>query len=222
MDELSSNLDISKMRLDYKQSCLRRVSLEQNPFNQFSKWFKEATKSNQIEPNAMVLGTCNEENKPNSRTVLLKSFDERGFIFFTNYKSKKALEISNNPYVSLLFPWYRIERQVIILGKSTLLSKCESYKYFKTRPIKSQISAWVSTQSEEIKSRGVLEEKQEIMESYFKKNKISLPDFWGGYRIEPNEFEFWQGRENRLHDRFRYYKKDQKGIYSWNIKRLSP
>ncbi len=221
MDESCKGLDISEIRKNYKQSCLCRKDLNQDPFSQFQKWFEEALEAKQIEPNAMVLGTFMGK-QPSARTVLLKYFDIKGFVFFTNYKSRKSLEIENNSNVSLLFPWYQLERQVIILGSAKKIEREESFIYFKSRPIESQISAWASEQSSILKSRDELDQKIKETKQLFATNEMPLPKTWGGFRVEPIEFEFWQGRENRLHDRFTYKINDMNSQKDWTISRLSP
>ena len=209
-------------RLDYKQSSLHCSELHPEPLEQFRSWFKEAIASNLREPNAMVLGTS-DGCQPSSRTVLLKGFDQGGFVFFTNYNSRKSNEISRQPNVSLLFPWYGIERQILILGTAEKTSKGESLAYFTSRPFASKIGAWVSQQSKVINSRKILELKWQEMKNRFKDGEIPLPKDWGGFRVVAKEFEFWQGRENRLHDRFRYSPKEAEGNnHSWNIERISP
>ena len=211
--------DIASIRKEYTQASLDEDSIAKNPFNQFEKWFQEALKSEIIEPTAMVLSTVDSDNHATQRTVLLKTFDESGFVFYTNYGSRKSQQINTNPYVSILFPWYQLERQVAIMGKVEKVSAKQSLSYFLTRPHGSQLGAWVSNQSEVISSRSVLEAKLDQMKQKFKEGKIPLPDHWGGYRIVPNSFEFWQGRKNRLHDRF-YFERQQND--DWNINRLSP
>ena len=211
--------DIASIRKEYTQASLDEDSIAKNPFNQFEKWFQEALKSEIIEPTAMVLSTVDPNNHPTQRTVLLKTFDESGFVFYTNYGSRKSQQINTNPYVSILFPWYQLERQVAIIGKVEKVSAKQSLSYFLTRPHGSQLGAWVSNQSEVISSRSVLEAKLDQMKQKFKEGKIPLPDHWGGYRIVPSSFEFWQGRKNRLHDRF-YFERQQND--DWNINRLSP
>lgn len=210
--------DIASLRNEYTRATLDVNSVDHNPFKQFEKWFQEAIDIKIIEPTAMVLGTTDENGRSFQRTVLLKSFDKNGLIFYTNYESRKAKHIRNNPQVSLLFPWYGLERQVAITGHVSKVSKQESLKYFLSRPKGSQLGAWVSNQSQVITTRSILEMKLKEMKEKFKKGKIPLPDQWGGYRITPDSFEFWQGRTNRLHDRIFYEKKDE----SWTISRLSP
>jgi pyridoxamine 5'-phosphate oxidase len=186
---------------------------------QFRKWFQEARDAGLLEPNAMTLATADAAGFVNARTVLLKAYDDRGFVFFTNYGSRKAHEIAGNARVAVLFPWLALERQVAIRGEAIKISHAESLTYFMSRPVGSRIGAWVSEQSRAINSRKLLEAKfQEMMEK-FRDGKVPLPDFWGGYRIEPHSFEFWQGGANRLHDRF-FYSKTPQG--NWEISRLQP
>ncbi|HAC63017.1 MAG TPA: pyridoxamine 5'-phosphate oxidase, partial [Cyanothece sp. UBA12306] len=169
--------------------------------------------------NSMSLATASAQGEPSLRTVLLKYFDSQGFIFFTNYKSYKAQQIAENPHVALLFFWSSLERQVKIRGKATKISTAESLKYFITRPRGSQLGAWCSEQSSVISSRQILEMEFEEVRRKFAQGEVPLPSFWGGYRVVPHYFEFWQGRPNRLHDRFSYTIKDGK---TWNIQRLAP
>ncbi|WP_462250336.1 pyridoxamine 5'-phosphate oxidase [Ekhidna sp.] len=211
--------DIASIRKEYTQAALDEQSVLQNPFEQFEKWFQEALNSEILEPTAMVLSTVNGEGQPYQRTVLLKTFDQQGFVFYTNYESRKANHLKSNPKVSILFPWYSLERQVAITGHVEKISTKESLKYFLSRPQGSQLGAWVSNQSEVISSRSILEEKLAQMKQKFKDGKIPLPDHWGGYRIIPETIEFWQGRKSRLHDRI-FFKKEDNDI--WNITRLSP
>tara|TARA_Y100001968_G_C19385374_1_gene732558 strand:+ start:582 stop:1238 length:657 start_codon:yes stop_codon:yes gene_type:complete len=218
MTQLPKSIDLYSHRKNYKRTTLKRVDLKTNPVDQFQKWLEEAIISELLEPNAMVLGTSINDI-PSTRTVLLKSFNQEGFIFFTNYNSRKGKEISTQNNVSLLFPWYLLERQVIILGKTVKISREDSENYFKSRPIQSQIGAWASEQSKVISSRNLLEENSVRIEKEYKNKQIPLPKYWGGYRVIPYEFEFWQGRENRLHDRFIYRKLNKE---HWKIERLSP
>jgi len=210
--------DLAGLRQEYSKSALDFESVDSSPINQFRKWFDEAIESEILEPNAMVVGTVDNNNQPTQRTVLLKAFDNRGLVFYTNYESRKAVQIDGNPRVSLLFPWYGLERQVAITGVAEKISKAESLAYFASRPFGSRLGAWVSQQSSVITSRSILEMKLEEMKRKFKEGKIPLPDFWGGFRVVPDSFEFWQGRPNRLHDRI-YYKKDND---DWVISRMSP
>jgi len=216
MAENLSNLN--NLRKEYKLNMLSEDSVTSNPFNQFKIWFDEILKINLVEPNAVILATANKKSKPSVRVVLLKSFDEKGFVFFTNYKSRKGKELKVNPAASLLFFWPEIERQIRIEGKVKVVSREESEKYFHSRPGESQIAAWVSDQSSKIPDRNFLETKFEQLKNKFGDAEIPLPDYWGGYRLIPDSFEFWQGRENRLHDRICYRFKNKK----WKIFRLAP
>jgi len=211
-------MDLTSLRQSYKDGGLTRKQLNADPFFQFEIWFKEAHDKELI-PNAMVLATACDSGKPLLRTVLLKYFDKNGFVFFTNYKSRKAVQIAQNPYVSMLFNWVAMERQVTIEGKAEKIDTSESLKYFLSRPRGSQLGAWVSDQSKVLNSRETLEIKLKELKNRYHNKSIPLPGFWGGYRIKPRSFEFWQGRSDRLHDRFLYSKKDKK---IWEINRLAP
>ena len=210
--------DLANLRQEYTKAALDIDQVEASPFGQFRKWFDEATSAEILEPNAMIVGTVDSNNQPYQRTVLLKAYDERGLVFYTNYKSRKAEQIEVNAQVSLLFPWYGLERQVAITGKAEKISKSESLAYFASRPFGSRLGAWVSQQSKVITSRSILEAKLAEMKQKFKDGKVPLPDFWGGYRVVPESFEFWQGRANRLHDRL-IYKQDGE---NWKIERMAP
>ena len=210
--------DIASIRKEYSQASLDIDSVHKSPFKQFEQWFQEALVSDILEPNAMVLGTVDTAGQSFQRTVLLKSFDEIGLVFYTNYSSRKAQHMENNTRVSLLFPWYPLERQVIITGEAQKVTKKESLAYFLSRPRGSQLGAWVSHQSQVINSRSLLEKKLHEMKEKFKDGKIPLPDHWGGFRVVPSSFEFWQGRPSRLHDRVMYEKQND----LWDISRLSP
>jgi pyridoxamine 5'-phosphate oxidase len=207
------------MRVEYTRAGLDVSDVQSSPFEQFAIWFDQACEAALIEPNAMSLATADDKGRPSVRTVLLKYFDGEGFVFFTNYESKKARQIAQNPNAALLFPWIGLERQVIIEGNVEKVSAAESLKYFLKRPLGSQLGAWVSRQSSVVSSRQMLEMEFEKMKRKFADGKVPLPDFWGGYRVVPREFEFWQGRSNRLHDRIRYRRDSQAG---WIIERLSP
>lgn len=211
-------MKVADLRKEYTKAELTEKSVNSNPIAQFDSWFQEALKSEINEPNAMALSTVNRENQPSQRTVLLKAYDEKGFVFYTNYSSRKAEEIEGNPKVSLIFPWYELERQVIIQGLAEKVSKTESLNYFLSRPKGSQLGAWVSRQSSVISSRSILEMKLNEMKSKFKDGKIPLPEFWGGFRVVPHAIEFWQGRSNRLHDRIKYIRESDR----WDIRRLAP
>ena len=201
------------------EPALRRVDLSESPFLQFERWYEEARESDILDPTAMTLATVSSRGRPSSRTVLLKDFDENGFVFFTNYESRKAVEIAGNPFVSLLFLWLPLRKQVSIEGRAEKIPQSESTRYFNSRPLGSRIGAWVSPQSIPLKSRSVLERHFEKLSRKYFDGKVPLPSFWGGYRVSPYSFEFWQGREDRLHDRFRYSWRE---AGSWNIVRLAP
>lgn len=211
------SLDLNSLRREFTQSGLSREELDVNPFVQFERWIEQATQAELTLPNAMSLATS-DEDEVSIRTVLLKSFDDKGFVFFTNYGSKKSKQIERNPKAALLFPWLDLERQVKISGAVEKLSTLESVKYFATRPKESQLGAWASAQSLPISSRAALLGEFERMKAKFREGEVPLPDFWGGYRVVPHSIEFWQGRENRLHDRFRY----QRAGDAWQIERLAP
>ncbi len=212
------NMDISHLRENYTQAGLDLDSLDPDPFQQFDLWFQQAVEAQLTEPNAMSLATTSKEGLPSLRTVLLKYVSPGGFVFFTNYSSRKARDIADNPNVAIMFPWVSLERQVTVRGRAEKISKTDSLKYFTSRPHGSQLGAWVSQQSSVITGRKVLEMKLEEMKRKFKEGKVPLPDFWGGYRIIPDTIEFWQGRPNRLHDRFLY----TRTASNWTIERLSP
>ena len=206
------------IRQGYKNMGLDKEDLNADPIIQFESWFEEAKKAEPI-PTAMSLATVNNIGEPTLRTVLLKLFDKKGFVFFTNYKSRKADHITDKPNVAVLFNWVALERQVSITGVAEKVKTKESIKYFMSRPRGSQLGAWVSDQSSVLSSRKILEMKLEEMKSKFSDGEIPLPDFWGGYRIIPKTFEFWQGRPNRLHDLFLYSKQSDE---SWQIDRIAP
>ncbi|WP_258104474.1 pyridoxamine 5'-phosphate oxidase [Marinoscillum sp. MHG1-6] len=211
-------VDIAGLRNEYSKAELDVSTVDESPFKQFEKWFEEALNAELLEPNAMILGTSDGAGLITQRTVLLKAFDTNGFVFYTNYNSRKAKQIEQNNRVSLLFPWYGLERQVSITGSTERVSSAESLKYFLSRPAGSQMGAWVSHQSSVITSRSILESKLEQIKQKFKNGKIPLPDFWGGYRVIPDSIEFWQGRPSRLHDRILYSHVNNE----WKIERLSP
>ncbi|MGB3534669.1 MAG: pyridoxamine 5'-phosphate oxidase [Microcoleaceae cyanobacterium] len=213
-------MDISDLRKEYTKDGLTREQLNPNPVQQFEKWFQQACTADLPEPSAMCLATASANAAPSQRMVLLKYFDHQGFVFFTNYESNKARQIEENPQVSLLFFWTALERQVRISGSSAKISTAESLKYFLSRPRGSQIGAWTSPQSTVISSRQILEMKFDEIKRKFENKEIPLPSAWGGYRVVPHHFEFWQGRPNRLHDRFSYSILEDKS--AWEIQRLAP
>lgn len=210
--------NIADMRRDYLQRELSRSTVDSDPFRQFSLWLDEAINSEALEPTAMTLSTIGEDARPSSRVVLLKAFDRNGFVFFTNYESRKGRELAANSNATLHFFWPELERQINIRGVASRVATDESETYFKSRPVKSQIGAWASKQSTVIGSREELEKKFNEFSQKYADGDIPLPPFWGGFRIEPDRFEFWQGRRSRLHDRICYEFLDQ----DWRIKRLSP
>ena len=210
---------ISEIRRTYGSRRLRRADLRANPLEQFSLWLEEALSAGMVEANAMSLATAWKNARPSVRTVLLKSVDSRGFVFYTNLESRKARQLDENPSASLLFPWLALERQVIVTGSVSRVTTSEVTNYFAIRPRHSQISAWASPQSRAIASRTTLESEWEKINRKFANRKVPLPPFWGGYRVAPETIEFWQGGQNRLHDRFEY-RRDPDG--SWTIERLAP
>ncbi|NWF49618.1 MAG: pyridoxamine 5'-phosphate oxidase [Ignavibacteriaceae bacterium] len=212
------NKKISSLRIDYRKNELNINKVSKNPFEQFRKWFEEVIKAGILEPNAMTLATSSKNSVPSARTVLLKSFTKKGFIFFTNYSSRKARDIDENPHAAILFFWKEFERQVRISGRIEKVSKKISREYFNSRPFESRIAALVSHQSSVIESKKMLEEKFNLLKKKYSDGKVPLPDYWGGYILIPDYFEFWQGRPNRLHDRIAY--KKEKG--NWRKKILAP
>lgn len=211
-------MDIGDMRRDFESEGLDREQLDDDPVKQFQQWFEDARTAGILEPNAMSLATTGHSGMPDIRTVLLKYFDNHGFVFYTNYTSRKAQEMAENPQAALLFPWLGLNRQIRIQGSVEKVSKAESLRYFASRPRGSQIGAWVSEQSRAITSRGLLEQKVAEMKQKFSSGEVPLPGFWGGYRVVPERIEFWQGRPSRLHDRFEYVREAD----GWNIQRLQP
>jgi len=210
-------VDLTKLRIELRKRGLSRSNLNNDPVKQFSLWFTEAIDSGIVEPSAMSLATA-DESEIGIRTVLLKYFDDKGFVFYTNYKSKKSRQIETRPEAALLFSWLTLERQIKIVGSVEKVSSLESIKYFASRPKDSQIGAWASKQSTTISSRNILQSQFESMKQKFSSGEVPLPDFWGGYRVIPRTIEFWQGRESRLHDRFVYQRSED----GWTISRLSP
>ncbi|MCY4266163.1 MAG: pyridoxamine 5'-phosphate oxidase [Gammaproteobacteria bacterium] len=210
-------MDLKAFRREYKGG-LHREDLADDPFVQFEHWMSEVLKLGIVDPTAMTVATVDANGQPSQRMVLLKQVDSDGLVFYTNYGSRKALELAGNPLISLHFPWHMVDRQVKICGRAGKVSAAESLKYFVSRPRDSQIAAIASQQSSRLSSRSVLMNQFESMKQKFQQGEIPVPDFWGGYRVVPSEFEFWQGSQSRLHDRFRY--SINEGI--WIIDRLAP
>ena len=212
-------MSLADLRKDYSMSGLQEKDLARDPFRQFEQWFQEAEAAKVIEPNAMTLATATRDGRPSARTVLLKGLDGRGFVFYTNYESRKGRELAENPRATLLFPWLALERQVIIEGSLVKISPEESAAYFHSRPRASQLGAWVSQQSAIIPGRATLEEALKSLEKTHAGAEVPLPPAWGGYRLNPDSLEFWQGRRSRLHDRLRY-RRAAGG--EWIVERLAP
>ena len=212
-------MKLADMRVHYDGDELRRENLRADAFEQFAAWMNEACEAGLVEPNAMTVATVGADRRPTQRTVLLKSFDERGFVFYTNIESRKARQISENANVSLLFPWLALQRQVAINGVAERVPASEVLAYFATRPFGSQIGAWASPQSRVVSTRALLEMKWEEVKRRFQEGRVPMPSFWGGFRVVPREMEFWQGRGQRLHDRFLYTRVEGE---SWKIERLAP
>lgn len=209
---------LGKLRREYLQKGLNETDTADNPVSQFSLWFNESLELGLLDANAMTLSTCTPDGKPSGRIVLLKSFDEKGFVFYTNYNSRKGIELISNPFASLLFYWEELSRQVRIEGTAEKLSSAESAEYFSTRPLESKLGAWASPQSSVISNRDELEKRYEELEKFYAEQVIPKPEHWGGFRIVPEKVEFWQGRPNRLHDRIMFYKENA----GWIKKRLAP
>ena len=217
----ANNMDISvaDLRRDYTLEGLREVDAGPDPFQQFQKWFDQALADRLTEPNAMTLATATQDGKPRARMVLLKNFDERGFVFYTNYESDKGHELADNSYAALVIWWAELERQVRIEGRAQKVSDQESDEYFFSRPFNSRLGAWASAQSQVIEDREVLELRLQELKTEYEDQEVPRPPNWGGYRVIPTIVEFWQGRPSRLHDRLRYRRSEDN---SWSIKRLSP
>jgi len=210
---------LADMRSDYRLAELDESTLAADPFTQFQRWFEDALSAGVIEPNAMSLATASAGGQTTLRTVLCKDYDQRGFVFFTNLGSTKAAQIGANPQVSLLFPWLKLERQVIVNGTAERLGLGEVAGYFVKRPRGSQLAAWTSRQSSVVTARHALQQMFAEIEQKFAHGEVPVPSFWGGFRVQPRTIEFWQGRPNRLHDRFLYTRLDQQ---VWKIERLAP
>lgn len=213
------NSEIASLRRNYALKSLDEQDILVDPILQFDQWFQEARSASLLEPNAMTLATADSEGRPRARTVLLKGFDAAGFVFFTNYNSKKGQDLHQNPQACLLFSWLELERQVRIFGPVHKIAPEESTAYFQSRPKSSQIGAWASPQSQAIDDRTILEQNVErLAAAYADQDCLPRPEYWGGYCVSPIEIEFWQGRENRLHDRIQYTREGN----GWNIVRIAP
>jgi pyridoxamine 5'-phosphate oxidase len=212
-------MSLADLRKDYSLAGLAEKDLARDPFRQFEKWFQEAEAAKIPEPNAMTLATATREGRPSARTVLLKGLDGRGFVFYSNYESRKGRELEANPQVTLVFPWVAIERQVLIEGTATKVAREESEAYFHSRPRASQLGAWVAQQSAVIAGRAVLEDTMKALEKKYAGQDVPLPANWGGWRVAPETVEFWQGRRSRLHDRLRFRREKDGG---WSVERLAP
>lgn len=211
-------MSIADIRKDYQLKSLAETEVSKDPFAQFSIWWEEAVQSAIVEVNAMALSTVSPEGRPSSRIVLLKGYNEEGFVFFTNYTSDKGKHIEQNQHVSLLFFWKELERQVRIEGTVAKIAAEESDAYFNSRPVGSRLGAWASPQSQKIADRAILNQELEKITALFHEQEIPRPPHWGGYRVQPTKIEFWQGRSSRLHDRILYEQVDQQ----WQISRLAP
>ncbi len=211
-------MSLADLRRDYALSGLLEKDLAKDPFRQFDKWFQEAEAAKIPEPNAMVCSLATRDGRPSSRVVLLKGLDGRGFVFYTNYESRKGRELAENSRASLLFPWIAMERQVIVDGAVVKVSREEADAYFHSRPRASQLSAWASHQSAIVPGRTALEDAMKQVEQKYAGQDVPLPPHWGGYRVTPDTIEFWQGRRSRLHDRLRYRREKNE----WVVERLAP
>jgi pyridoxamine 5'-phosphate oxidase len=211
-------VDAENLRKEYTRAGMHEADMDPDPVVQFRAWFENVIEADLHEPNAMILATATRDGRPSARTVLLKGYDERGFVFYTNYEGRKASDLEANPACALLFYWGELERQVRIEGRAVRLSGEESDAYFASRPRGSRLGAWASEQSRPVENRSILEERVKALESEYEGREIPRPPFWGGYRVEPDTIEFWQGRENRLHDRLVYGRIGG----GWKMQRLQP
>ena len=210
--------DLQGLRREYTRAGLRETDLAPEPVDQFRRWFDEALAAGLHEPNAMTVATATPDGRPSARVVLLKGFDERGFVFYTNYEGRKGRELAENPHAALVFYWGELERQVRIEGRASRVPGEESDAYYESRPLGSRLGAWASAQSREVEGRAALEKRLHRLEAEHEGREVTRPPFWGGYRVEPEAVEFWQGREDRLHDRL-VYRRSPEG---WQVVRLQP
>lgn len=217
-EDNQSKKSIAELRREYSRQILAEAEVADNPIDQFTEWFQQALSAELLDANAMTLATASKDGHPSARIVLLKGVEETGFQFYTNYSSRKGQELTENPHAALCFFWPSLERQVRIEGRVKKLSRATSEEYFKQRPRESRLGAWASNQSSKVDSREVLEKKFEEVRKKFEGEEIPLPDFWGGFVLQPERVEFWQGRKGRMHDRICYEKQND----GWNIFRLSP
>jgi pyridoxamine 5'-phosphate oxidase len=211
-------VDAENLRKEYTRAGMHEADMDPDPIVQFRAWFENVIEADLHEPNAMILATATRDGRPSARTVLLKGYDERGFVFYTNYEGRKASDLEANPACALLCYWGELERQVRIEGRAVRLSGEESDAYFASRPRGSRLGAWASEQSQPVEDRSILEERVKALEAEYEGREIPRPPFWGGYRVEPDTIEFWQGRENRLHDRLVY----ERIGGGWKMQRLQP
>jgi pyridoxamine 5'-phosphate oxidase len=211
-------VDASSLRKEYTSAGLDKADVDPDPIVQFQEWFEKVIDADLHEPNAMILATATADGKPSARTVLLKGYDERGFVFYTNYEGRKAVELESNPRAALVFYWGELERQVRVEGTVSRVPVEESDEYFASRPRGSRLGAWASEQSRFVDGRRTLEQKLHSLQAEYENREVPRPPFWGGYRVEPEAIEFWQGREDRLHDRLVYRREDG----AWRIERLQP
>ena len=214
---------VADLRQDYTMAGLHEADAAADPFTQFGFWFDQALEADVAEPNAMTLATATAEGKPSARVVLLKGFDARGFVFYTNYQSRKGEELAQNPWAALVFWWEPLERQVRIEGRAEKIVAEESDRYFESRPLGSRLGAWASPQSQAIASREALERSlEDIKAQYADQPDVPRPPHWGGYRLRPTAFEFWQGRPSRLHDRLCYRLQGEAPDVRWHLERIAP
>ncbi len=213
-------MNLADMRLDYRRGHLRRAELLDDPIAQFNRWMDDACEARIVDPTAMSLATVGTDGRPRVRTVLLKGLDTRGFVFYSNFDSRKGRQLAENAAVSLVFPWLALERQVLVAGHAEKVPDEEAFKYFTSRPRESQLAAWTSQQSRTIISRKALEAELQKIKDRFGEGEIPLPPFWGGYRVKPVSIEFWQGGHARLHDRFEYTRQGENDL--WQVERLAP